>query len=639
MKSFRNFFPSPKFSPISLAIVSTIAAFLYVFMEWLFIITKPSFLDMTPFGEKVLIFLAAVSILAIVCLILLLPFFLLNLFTLPKKFQAFLQYFFAIIPTVILAALVLMLVDNFTYTLFKFGIVATKGVFRAFYAIVFIFVGIFLYRKILQSTNRIYEKYFQSSKIADELILVFLAVFMTIWVFIPINQNSGTHITATNEIEKSQVEKLPNIILITADSLNAEKMSLYGYKKNTTPFLKELAESSLVAENAFSNAQGTIGSTTSILTGKYPADIRILHSTDILQGNDTFQHFPAILRSNGYYTAQLSYSYYADAYRVNFQNAFDYANGSSIEDNPFYAGIAAVFPSNYYYFIHEFTSRLSDRMGHIFYIKDMTNPYERVTKGTEKFNDQQKLDYAITLLKETKQPLFVHIHWMGTHGPKYAPAQQVFSAGQDPTKQAKYDENFYADTILEFDSAISTFYQTLEANGFLDNTIIVIASDHSQKWSISRLPLIVHFPNSAYTEELTTDVQNLDIAPTLLDYLHIVQPQWMHGQSLLRELDPARPIFIAAIPSSTKDPVTGKVSFPDPEAPFYQFGKVTVVICDTWYQLNLTNLKMTTGKVKDHVGICEKGGGSEVEALELISQHLETYGFDVTSLQNVTLNK
>jgi arylsulfatase A-like enzyme len=535
--------------------------------------------------------------------------------------------------------MILILVDNFTYTVFKFGIVSAKGAFRAFYTFGFVIVGILLYRKVLQFANKINEKYIQSSKIAEELLLVILAVFLAIWVFIPINQNSHASIGVSTDLQQANVEKLPNIILITADSLNAERMSMYGYAKDTTPFLKELATTSLVAEDAFSNAQGTIGSTTSLLTGKDPADIRILHSIDILQGNDTFEHLPAILRSNGYYTAQLSYSYYADAYRVNFQNAFDYANGTSIENNPFFAGIAAVLPSNYYYFIHEFVVRLSDRLGHIFFIRDMTNPYKKVTEGTEKFNDQQKLDYAVSLLKTTQQPLFVHIHWLGTHGPKYAPAQQIFSAGQDPTTQVKYDDNFYADTILEFDTAVSNFYQTLADNGFLDNTIIIIASDHSQKWSVSRLPLIIHFPNSENAKEITENAQNLDIAPTLLDYLNIDQPEWMPGQSLLTRLDPSRPIFIAAIPSSKKDPVTGKVTFPESKAPFYQFGKMTVVICDTWYRLNLTEMKMDKGTVKNYVGSCENGSGSETEALQLISQHFETYGFDISSLQNVILKE
>jgi glucan phosphoethanolaminetransferase (alkaline phosphatase superfamily) len=639
MKIIRNFFPSPKFSPISLTIVSAMAAFLYVFMEWLFIITKPSFLDLTSFGEKVLIFLSAASILAALCLLFFLLNFLANLFALPKKLQLFFQYFFAIIPTLILTALVLILVDNFTYTVFKFGIVTTSGAFRAIYTVGFFVVGVLLYKKVLQFTNSIHEKYFKTSKVADELVLGILAIFLSIWVYIPISQNSHANTGVSTDLHQSKVEKLPNIILITADSLNAERMSIYGYTKDTTPFLKELADTSLVAENAFSNAQGTIGSTTSILTGKYPADIRILHSIDILQGNDTFQHLPAILRSNGYYTAQLSYSYYADASRVNFQNAFDYANGTSIENNPFFAGIAAVLPSNYYYFIHEFTVRLSDRLGHIFFIRDMTNPYKKVTEGTEKFNDVQKLDYAISLLKTTEQPLFVHIHWLGTHGPKYAPARQVFSAGMDPTTQVKYDDNFYSDTILEFDTAVSNFYQTLEADGFLDNTIIVIASDHSQKWSVSRLPLIIHFPDSLNAKVITTNAQNLDIAPTLLDYLNINQPEWMSGQSLLTELNPMRPIFIAAIPSSKKDPVTGKVTFPESKAPFYQFGKMTVVICDTWYRLNLTEMKMDKGTVKNYVGSCESGRGSEAEALQLISQHFEKYGFDISTLQNIPLNE
>ena len=84
------------------------------------------------------------------------------------------------------------------------------------------------------------------------------------------------------------------------------------------------------------------------------------------------------------------------------------------------------------------------------------------------------------------------------------------------------------------------------------------------------------------------------------------------------------------------NPKTGKISYPEPTAPFYQFGRMTVVLCDTWYTVNLNTLKMTSGDVRAYSGTC----GMEVSplhALNLIRTHLETYGFDAFSLFRVTL--
>jgi arylsulfatase A-like enzyme len=450
--------------------------------------------------------------------------------------------------------------------------------------------------------------------------------------------NPNQSLFNTYILAKNTLKQKPNIILITADSLNSEKMSAYGFTNETTPFLELLSKSSLVAENNFSNAQGTIGSLSSILSGRYPADIRMLADEDILRDEDAYRHLPLILKRYGYSTAQLSFSYYADAGNLNLLGGFDIANGEETAANPFVSTAAAALPTDYYYFLREVLIRAGDRLGHIFFIKTMENPYKQMTESPEEFDDKYKLETVFSMLENSKQPLFVHLHWMGTHGPKYYPDVQVFSSGKDPELQGNREEDFYLDSILEFDKGMAQLYDVLVKTKQIKNTVLIITSDHSQRWSVARLPLIIRFPYGQYRGSLGGNTENLDIAPTILDYLGLPRPDWMAGHSLLSERNGHRPVFIAQIGDADKDPKTGEISYPELVEPFYQFGRMTVVLCDTWYTVNLKTLTMTRGKVRAYSGICSIEH-SPLSALNLIRTHLEINGFDAFSLYRVTLPK
>jgi len=159
---------------------------------------------------------------------------------------------------------------------------------------------------------------------------------------------------------------MPDILLITVDAVNAEYTSIYGGERDTTPFLRELAARSLVGMNHFANAQGTIGSLTSLLTGRHPADVRVIYSSDMLQATDAYQHLPGILNSLGYYTVQLSNAQYADAYKTNFQSAFDEANGRSATDQPVNNALNRLYPGITAIFQNEVIERISARILHVF---------------------------------------------------------------------------------------------------------------------------------------------------------------------------------------------------------------------------------------------------------------------------------
>lgn len=638
--SLHAYLQQSSFSTFSLMLATGLIALMYALLEWIFIITKPSALTTIPGYEKGLLLFNFGVLLVLACLILLLPLAAYTAIS-KKRPHPIALNIFSIVPTFILTTLTLMLIDNFTYTVFNFGIISATGLYRLFYTALYIILFALLYRPVLGFIRFVDEVCTARPTGTWGFGTISLSLLLILGIIIPLLLNPAGETESFDPGSQTRQDAMPNILLITIDGLNASNMSLYGFEQETTPFLDELAPVSLLGENAFANAQGTIGSVSSILTGKYPIDLHVLYSNEVLKGIDATQHLPGLLKNYGYNTVQLTYSHYADAYTHNLQGAFDEASGRTFPSGGrLMETITAIFSADFKIFLQEALERPSTRLGHLFFILDMDNPYKQVTEeGITKTTEQQKIDETLAILREAQQPTFIHLHWMGTHGPKYFPDEQVFSAGEPVETQEKYENEFYYDSILDFDRHFEKLYTTLETEGILDNTVIILASDHTQKWTNGRTLLMMLFPSNAYVQAIIPNVQNLDIAPTVLDYLDINQPSWMAGDSLLNGLAENRPIFTAKIPKSIKDKITGKVTYPKSTAPFYQFGRMSVILCDTWYELDTTELVMTQGKISGYVGDCQNESGSMQEALELLSQHFKVYGYDSSSLSNTIFDQ
>jgi hypothetical protein len=95
----------------------------------------------------------------------------------------------------------------------------------------------------------------------------------------------------------------------------------------------------------------------------------------------------------------------------------------------------------------------------------------------------------------------------------------------------------YDNAIRDFDAQVERVFGYLEARSLLDNTIIVLTSDHGARWSMRpRLPLVFLFPEQDRSTRIAANVQLIDIAPTLLDFIGHGVPRWMEGKSLLGPL-------------------------------------------------------------------------------------------------------
>jgi arylsulfatase A-like enzyme len=404
--------------------------------------------------------------------------------------------------------------------------------------------------------------------------------------------------------------------LIGSDGLNSDFLSLYGYEKETTPFLNEFARDALMAVNNFTNANVTTGSLTSMFTGKLPLQTRVQFPPDILKGADAYEHLPGILKREGYYNALISVDYYGDSNAVNLQDGFVTINGRSAAAGQLYAFTRLYLPEDTSFFLSTVAQRLSDRILHVYSIRTMANPYAQVTQKLDSSSDPVRIEQLLSIFRENHQPWFVQVYMMGTH---------LFL----------YDS--YDDAVKNFDGYVREVVNELKRMGKLDQTIIIVYTDHGKSNQRKvRTPLIIRFPDGEYAGQIVNNTQNLDIPPTILDYLGIEQPEWMDGRSLLKGEPPAnRPIFSTSTSYSTGN---GKgqlqLDMSKIKPPFYQFEIIDMIICNRWYTADTAKLTWQAGQIQRYPTPCEPSAlPDDLQAQDTMMEQLKSAGFDVTALQ------
>lgn len=611
--------------------ITLLSGLIYILFEYLFFVTGPSLNNVAinlleiiqVFLFNGLIIAAAGSAAVFILYILdrLLPF---------RPIRSIFRFLRLAPATIILASLALLIVDNFTYTIFKFGILTSTGFGRGIYAFIFISILVVVYLGI----KRFHWLTFTGTDHRRLWLIKFPVAILTLsLVSTSITSIGALRIQPEAVFTSAPRSTLPNIIIFGSDGVNADRLSLYGYDRKTTPTLDALAAYSIVGLNAFQNANTSAGSLTSMLTGKLPSTTRVLYPPDILEGIETTQHLPAILKQLGYLSFEYSVPYYADAISQNFQKGFDRVNGRSLHDDSKFNVIMRLGGDYPYYFLNFWFDRISSRLLHIFFITPIQNSYRAVTTGKgSALTDRQKVDQLIQLVKTSQTPIFAHVHLLGTHGPYYYPAEFHFS---NPLS-APDSMDAYDDAIRDADNQLKELIEALKTAGKYDNTILVVYSDHGNLSTLGKVPFLIHFPNDDYAGETPQNVQNLDIAPTILDYMNIPIPSWMEGDSLLESsISANRRLNMYSVNYITANG-TGDLSIdPDKISPhFAQFGTYRMVICNRWYEVNLRTNRWHNGIIKYYLGQCDPSTIPPVEKVkrEMIS-HLASKGFDVSPLK------
>ena len=102
----------------------------------------------------------------------------------------------------------------------------------------------------------------------------------------------------------------PNVLLLTADALRADRLSIYGYERPTSPVLERLARDSIVCENAFTLGPFTQIACIQLFTSSRPFDYGGYDEGAVGRPETLFQRF----RKAGYDTWGLSTIHWVSPY-------------------------------------------------------------------------------------------------------------------------------------------------------------------------------------------------------------------------------------------------------------------------------------------------------------------------------------
>jgi len=610
-----------------------VACTAYVFLEWMFFATKPSILSYYTTSENLSIFFLLplfifLSLLPAAIILILSDLFLLKRF----RFRIV-----STIPAFIYASIAFLLLDNFTNTMFGIYSGSFKGAGRFCYLAGYIALFSYFYWKSGTEENNGEDAQKLSSSSLAVLVCFTIALVCA---------------AGLRDVDKlgdykggiSSNSELPNILILSSDGINDRNTSAFGYERNTTPFIKALRDKTLVSTNHFSNSAFTGASVISLLTGKLPATTHVIYQPDGLRGVDAYEHLPGILKKLGYMNADISIRYYADTLDMNLLDGFDEANGRGRNINHLFQVYEPVFSafSAQGVFLRQILDRLYGRLLHILGVQDLEDAYELVTRAVDLGEtvsiDDERIAQLYDFIDRAVQPFFLHVHLLGTHGPRFMPKQPRYSAGQ--TQNRDHMRDFYDDAIRDFDQYVEDTYAFLEEKDLLDNTLVIITSDHSRNPNVGLpIPLLLDFPGDERIGIIRENTQRIDLAPTILDFIGADIPEWMEGRSLFR-LNNEKRLLFAYGPSSLEYQDDVGFSVSEPRPPFFTLNNFYAINCDRIYQVTFNEEAFKSREIPDLESACAQSDRLTLaEVGRAMVSNLGERGYDTSSLDwllNVT---
>ncbi|MFT4621603.1 MAG: choline-sulfatase [Myxococcota bacterium] len=250
-----------------------------------------------------------------------------------------------------------------------------------------------------------------------------------------------------------EVPRRPSILLITLDTTRADHLPTYGYFRNTTPTLGNMASRSIVFERFMVPMATTLPTHTSILTGVHPLEHGVVanlkHGGKSFAPSEALIPFTALVKAARYQTAA-------------FTSATPLKSGTGIEEA----------------FDHWDESRGPSRIA------------SRTT------------DVARTWLlrRRPKRPFFAWVHYFDAHTPLEPPAPYDVSYRDEPALRGWLEArgvveserrsgialdpveaaNLYDGELRFIDDQVGRLLDAVQRAGWADRTIVIVVGDHGE---------------------------------------------------------------------------------------------------------------------------------------------------------------
>jgi arylsulfatase A-like enzyme len=335
------------------------------------------------------------------------------------------------------------------------------------------------------------------------------------------------------------VQRKPNILIYTIDTMRPDHASVYGYKRDTTPFLKKLAATGVVFEDCAAQSTWTKTSIASLMTSLYAFTHGIVADSDTIPPNAPT--LAAELRAGGYVTASIVASPFVGR-TTGLERGFDYLleypvvqrqhNAQTERGTDSEALNKVVFP---------WLDRHKDEPFFLYsHSTDPHAPYQPPPPFDAKFANP-----AETVEFDRAYAGFRTNHEYG--GGAVVNRQMCAKAGLDPDRFLRQAMDRYDGEILHNDRSLELLAAKLKQLGILDHTLIVVLSDHGEEfwehgWTghgqsvyqeLTHAALLMWNPRLLpAARRVAEPVQLIDVLPTLLDLAGLKTPDLAEGQSL-----------------------------------------------------------------------------------------------------------
>lgn len=321
---------------------------------------------------------------------------------------------------------------------------------------------------------------------------------------------------------KQETDQRPPVILISLDTLRADHVGFMGYSRETTPFLDELAEESMVFDQAYTTMSWTLVAHMSLLTGLYPEQHKVWTPESVL--SESAETLAQRLKGLGYHNMGFHFPGWLDE-GYGFGRDFDvYLPHDNIKQAG--ANISEAMAKRpkdkpYFLFIHLFDIHNKPVLPEPSLLYQSPAPY-----------DEMFMEGANELLEDTVSFQLWH---MATHG---------LSPDQHDAVVAQYDGG-----IRYVDDELRSWAEEWQRDGSFDDAVVIVTSDHGEGLAQRRkkyaghgdtyeeglrVPLVMRFPDGLGANTRVKEmVSHVDVVPTLLDYLGAPADERCVGYSLL----------------------------------------------------------------------------------------------------------
>lgn len=381
-----------------------------------------------------------------------------------------------------------------------------------------------------------------------------------------------------------EVSGVRNILILLFDTLSARHMSLYGYPRETTPNMDRFAARSYVYHRHYAAGNYTTPGTASLLTGTYPWTHRAFHIYGQVDHRVAGNNLFAVLDTEMLRRVAYTHNDLAEMLLFQFRPWINRHLRSEelalFTDTPISASVldhdhnlaflgekAALRARGAYP-----ASILGSIIAKVWRTKrkdDINSLHKESYPGglptlpgaSLMFLLEDGIDYIMDLLQQSEAPFVGYFHFYPPHGPyhNHRDFNGLFDDGWRPKAKPKhhFDQGVEQGRLdaqrLEYDRYIAytdwqfgRLFDFMQDGGFLEDTLVVLTSDHGQLFErgilghttpvlyepIVQIPLIISVPGDRRRLDINGATSCVDILPTLSAVIRGTAPSWSEGQIL-----------------------------------------------------------------------------------------------------------